>query len=263
MALPKQVQKDIEEALTAVGLSPSETAVLLALSQSADNMRATELAKKTRLNRTTLYGITKLLLEKGLVSSVEERGVLRYRCIEPESLIDYIERTREKLFAGAEKVKRAIPVIKAQRTGDPSSYPTVQFFEGKEGIKQVYEDTIQRNKSKTLYGFLGADAVFKLMDSDWIEGYIGRRKKAGVFAHTILTDTETSRAFKGEDANQLRLSKMLPAGYNFDIEVIIYENKTLIVSFAEDYPLAVLMEDKKIADMMKTVFRYVDSTLSQ
>ena len=262
MALPKQTQKDLAVALGNIGLSPSEVEVLCALLQSTKGIRVADLAKKTRLNRTTLYGITKSLIEKGLVSSVEERGVLRYHSIQPELLLNRIEQTRERLEVDAERIKKALPLIYAQRTDAASSYPSVQFFEGREGIKQAYEDSVRNNKSKIMYGFLGAHVGLEFMGYDWINAYIETRKKFGVRAYTVATDTPFLREFKKKDAEQLRVMKILPPGYEFDLELIAYDDKVLIASFRHEHPLAVLIEDAEIAKLMKAIFRYVDSTLS-
>ena len=63
------------------------------------------------------------------------------------------------------------------------------------------------------------------------------------------------------DKEQLRVTKFLPPAYNFDIELASYDNKTAIMSFAEDHPWAMIIEDKKIAETIKSLFRYIDSTL--
>ncbi len=261
MAIPASVQKELHGALANVGLSSSETVVLLALLQSSKGIRATELAKKTKLNRTTLYGVAKSLIEKGLASSVEERGVLRYHSIQPDLLVNYIEQAKERLVQDAERIKKALPILNAQRSGEGRSYPTVQFFEGVEGIKQAYEDTIQNNKHKVMYGFLGTDAVLRLMDPAWLIYYITKRVHLGVKAFTIAIDTPSSRHYKGYDGKQLRTTKLLPPGYDFEIEVVAYDDKVLITSFSEDHPLSVLIEDEKIAQLMVALFRYMDSTL--
>lgn len=263
MALTRSIEKALTTALSSVGLSFSETKVLLALLQNDKGVRASDLARGTRLNRTTLYGVAKSLIAKGLVSAVEERGVLRYRSLQPEFLVDYIERAKKRLESGAEEVKKALPLIQERRTHEAHSYPAVRFFEGKDGIKQVYEDTVKANKSKTLYGFLGADAGLKFMGYDWIHAYIASRKKYGVKAYTVATDTPALRGFKSRDADDLRSTKLLPPGYEFELELVVYDDKVLIASFKPDRPLAVLIEDTEIAKLMKAVFRYIDKTLPE
>lgn len=263
MALPVQTKKELAIALQDAGLSLSEATTLIALLQHEEGVRASDLAKEARLNRTTLYGVAKSLTEKGLVSVVEERGVLRYQSIRPEFLVDYIERAKHQLETSAEEVKKVLPLLQAARADIGHPYPTVQFFEGREGIKQIYEDTVKNNKSKTLYGFLGADAGLEFMGYDWINTYIASRMKHGVKAYTVATDTQALRGFQSRDNQELRSTKLLPPGYEFELEVVVYDDKVLIASFQPERPLAVLIEDSEIAKMMKALFRYVDSTLKE
>jgi sugar-specific transcriptional regulator TrmB len=246
-----------------VGLSVAETEVLGVLLQNAEGQRASSLARKTGLNRTTLYGLLKSLAQKGLVSYIEERSIQRYRSVQPRLLIDYIDRVKDKLSADAERIQQLLPLLETERTKMSRAYPSIQFFEGKEGIKQVYEDTIDGNISKALYGFLGAEAGYKFMGLDWANYYIEKRSKRGIKYFNIGADTPQTRVLKSQDKNELRVTKLLPPGYDFDIEITAYDDKLLVVSFAEDHPLAVLIEDQKIADTIKTLFRYIDSTLAE
>lgn len=263
MALPKSVYDAVSGALRNVDVSASEAAVFLALLQSSDALRVTDIAKKTKLNRTTAYGLVKSLAKKGLLSSVEENGILRYRSIQPHLLTDYIERHKEKLAADMKRVKDALPLINAERIKRVRTYPAVQYFEGVEGIKQAYEDTIRNNKGKALYGFMGTDAIVKLMEPPWPSYYIGQRVEHGVRAYTVAIDTPSSRQYKKFDEQQLRVIKLLPPGYDFEIELAAYDDKVLITSFSQDHPLSVMIEDEKIAQLMVQLFKYIDSTLSR
>lgn len=263
MALPKHIQDTFSKILADLGLNKSEAAVFTYLIQSGTPQRVTEIAKRGKMNRTTLYGILKTLSERGLVSSATERGTLRYRAIQPHLLIDYIERARNELSAHTDRIKNVIPLIEKMRATGGRASPSIQFFEGTEGIKQAYEDTIKGNPSKTVYGFTGTDAIYKFMQLDWIQYFLERRTKAGIKWNTIAMDSDQSRKMKARDGQESRFTKLLPKGYDFDIELAAYENKVLISAFAEDHPSAVLIEDEKIAETFKTLFRYIDSTLKE
>lgn len=262
MALPESMAQSLAETLADIGLHKSEVAVLLALLESNVAERVSLLSKKTRINRTTLYPILRSLSERGLVSSVEKGGVLVWRAIRPNLLIDYIERTQEKLSSDIEKMRDIVPFMEARNVGRERKYPSIQFFEGPEGIKKVLTDTITGNPSKTIYGFSGTDATFKLM-GPWVRDYIVRRTKAGVKRYEIATGTPASRESQARDDKEMRHTHLLPPGYPFDVEMSTYENKVHIISFAEDYPVAVLIEDEKIAQVMKSLFQYIDKSLEK
>lgn len=262
MALPSQTRDELASVLAELGLSSSERDVLLLLLLSEGAQRVSLIAKKLRVNRVTLYGILRSLSERALVSSIEDRGVLAYRSIEPHLLSDYMERMREKLASNIEKVRSTLPLVERERSQFRSIYPSMQFFEGVEGIKQAYEDTIKNNPSKNVYAFLGTDAIYKTIDSDWLKRYLVRRTKAGIKWHAAVPDEQHARLVKARDAAESRVTKILPPGYSFDIEMATYGDRTLIASFSEDHPLAIIIKDEKIARTIREVFRYVDSTLT-
>lgn len=261
MALPQQTRNELTSILGEMGLGTTEREVLLLLLQSEGAQRVSLIAKKLKLNRVTLYSVLKSLSERALVSSVEDRGVLAYRSIEPHLLADYLERMREKLAANIEKVRGTLPLIERERSKFRSIYPSMQFFEGVEGIKQAYEDTIKNNPSKNVYAFLGTDAIYKTIDAEWLKRYLTRRTKAGITWHAAVPDEPNAHEVQKRDAQESRVTKLLPPGYRFDIEMAAYGDRTLIASFSEDHPLAIIIKDEKIARTIREVFRYVDSTL--
>lgn len=260
---PSQALTDI---LAHLGLSPSEMPVFTYLLESSNAERISTISKNTKINRTTLYGILKTLSDRGLVSSVEDHGVLTYRSIQPHLLVDYIERAREKLAADISRVRDIVPVIEQVRKSGGRTYPSIQFFHGAEGLKQAYEDTIKNNPSKKIYGFTGTDVVLseKSIDLDWILSYMKRRKNLGITFYDIATASKNEPHWvKTHDKRDGRVTKILPKGVDFGIEIAVYENKTLFASFAEKHPLGVLIEDEEIARTMKELFRYIDSTLQE
>ncbi|HEY4516967.1 MAG TPA: helix-turn-helix domain-containing protein [Candidatus Paceibacterota bacterium] len=262
MALPQTMAQNIAETLAHIGLHHSEVTVLLALLESNTTERVSLLSRRTKVNRITLYPILRSLSERGLVSSVEKGGVLVWRAIKPSLLVDYIERMQEKLANDIGKMREIVPFMEAKSAGRERKYPSIQFFEGPEGIKKVLTDTITGNPSKTIYGFSGTDATYKLM-GPWVRDYIKRRVASGVKRYEIATGTPTSRESQARDAQENRRTHILPPGYPFEVEMSTYEDKVHIISFAEDYPVAVLIQDEKIAQVMKSLFQYIDKSLEK
>lgn len=249
----------LKKIFTALHLNKSESIVLLSLFESGP-CRVTELASSTALNRTTLYGILKILAKKGLVSSFTMRGVLEYQSIQPNLLVDYLERQKIILEERKSEVVSILPELIRMRTG-PKLFPHVQFFEGVEGIKQAYEDTLKNNEGKVLYDFTGTDAVFQKMGKDWVEYYVKKRTKLGIKCFDITPNSDWSQKSKKRDHELNRMTKFLPAEFTFDTEVALYDNKVAIFSFAKERPIAVIIEDEQITKTLKTLFTYIERTL--
>ena len=262
MTLPEPLARNLAETLADIGLQATEINVLTTLFDDKTALRVSILSKKTKINRTTLYPILRSLSKKGLVSSAEEGGILVWRAIRPNLLIDYIEQMQEKLKIGVEKMRDIVPFMEPKNAGRERKYPTIQYFEGTEGIKKVLTDTITGNPSKTIYGFSGTDATYKLM-GPWVRDYIKRRVASGVKRYEIATGTPASRESQIKDSQEMRRTHLLPDGYPFEVEMSTYEDKVHIISFAEDYPVAVLIQDEKIAQVIKTLFQYIDKSFEK
>lgn len=256
-----KTNETLQETLSDTGLSEAEIKVFVFLLQHDVGLRVSDISRRTRTNRTTLYGILKSLAERGLVSSSEQRGVLLFQSIQPHLLVDYLERAQERLAKNIKKVEEIVPDITRLRNKEKGYRPQMQFFDGTEGIKQAYEDPLRNNKEKVIYGFGGIHAIYNLMSMDWIDYYLKKRPALGIKWLALAVDSPASRAMSKRDTVQLRTTKFLPAEFNFDIELGAYDDKTLIVSFAEDHPWALIITDKKIAETIKALFRYIDSTL--
>ena len=245
----------IRKALKEIGLSDKESAVLLVLIEKGP-LYAAAISKAAKLNRTTAYGILKELSSKGLVSQIKRDGADQWQSIAPELLPGYIERRRDALTESSKAVENALPQIKLLRTKG-KALPKVQFFEGVDGLKQAYEDTLENNKEKRLRDITGIDAAFNLFDAAWIEYYLKKRAKLGVQCVDLVPDTDWGHKSKLDDEKYIRTTKFLPREHGFDAEVSIYDNKVGIFSYAENNPVAILIEDDTISHMMKTLFDFM------
>lgn len=249
----------IKKALKEIGLSEKESLVLMALLESGP-MLASAVAKAAKLNRTTTYGILKELAEKGLASSVKKHGATRYQSIAPELLPSYIERRREALAESKKEVQDLLPQIKLLRSKG-KILPKVQFFEGEEGVKQAYEDTLINNKGGVLKDITGVDAVFRRLGENWVKYYLQKRAKLGIKCTDLAPESEWARKSKEDDAKYLRTTKFIPAQYGFNAEFALYDNKVSIFSYAQENPVAIIIEDETVSDMMQKLFDYMESTI--
>lgn len=242
----------LKKALEAIGLNKNEVAVLLVLLERGPSL-VSSIAKAAKLNRSTAYGVLKLLSDKGLASSVKKEGVVRYQSIAPDQLPGYIERRRDVLAETKQQVVELVPQLKLLRSKG-KTLPKVQFFEGEEGVKQAYEDTIENNKGKTLKDITGVDAVFRRLGEDWVQYYLKKRIRAGISCTDLAPESEWARKMRNDESKYLLNMKFLPVETAFDGEIDLYDNKVAIFSYAQENPVALIIEDDTIADMMNKLF---------
>src|SRR3989344_2631918 len=237
----------ITKVMQSIGLGDKQIRVLTVLLESGP-MFASAIARAGKLNRSTTYVILKELQEKGLVSSAKEQSATRYQSIAPELLPGYIERKREELAESKKEIEEMLPQIKMIRA-KRNVLPKVQFFEGKEGLEQAYEDTIENNEEKLLRDITGVDAVYSNIDRVFLDYYLKKRARLGVRCIDIVPETEGGKKSKEDDEKYLRTTKFIPGRFNFDGDVSIYGNKVGLFSYAHENPIALIIEDATIAKM--------------
>jgi len=247
----------IKKALETLGLNNNEVAVMDVLLENGPMFVAT-IAKEAQLNRSTTYGVLKLLSDKGLTSSIKKKGVVRYQSIIPDQLPSYIERRREILAETKQQVAELVPQLKLLRSKG-SSLPKVQFFEGEEGVKQAYEDTLENNKGKLLKDISGVDAAFRRLGSDWAKYYLEKRARMGIKCIDLAPESIQALKNQVDDEKYLRMTKFLPSQYAFEAELALYDNRVGIFSYAQDNPVALIIEDNTVSDMMQKLFDFLET----
>ncbi|HLD22081.1 MAG TPA: hypothetical protein VJB65_04225 [Patescibacteria group bacterium] len=90
-----------------------------------------------------------------------------------------------------------------------------------------------------------------------------KRTKMGIWVSQIAARNAWSELVQSEDEKYLRKTYLIPKEFGIDTELAIYDNKVLMASFSAERPLAVIVEDKGIAESLKTIFRYVETTIAK
>ena len=248
---------EIRNVLKNIGLSEKEILVFSTLLQGGA-MLATGIAKTTRINRTTVYGILKELEEKALVTSVSKSGATRFQSIAPDLLPGYIERKMHSLAESKKSIEDALPQIKLLQS-KAALLPKVQFFEGKEGLKQAYEYMLTHNAGKNILALTGLEGAVTHVDNKWMDYFIKKRVSLGITASYIVPDTPIARDATRDDTSKLRYAKFIPGKYNFNTEICIYDDRVSIASYGLENPVALIIEDATISHAMRQLFAFIDS----
>jgi len=251
--------REIQKVLADLGLGNKEKHVLATLLENSP-MLASAVASETKLNRTTTYGILKELTAKGLVSSTRKEGATRYQSIGPELLPEYIEHRRAMLAETKKTVAALVPQMQLLRKKG-RMLPKVKFFEGKEGVEQAYIETLETNREKKLFNIVGIEGVYTKLDPTFVDYFLKKRLQLDIEEHYVTPDSESARTYAHDAQKYNRRGSAIPAAYTMDTEISIYDDKVGIFSFAQENPVALIIEDVTIANTMKQLFSYIDSTI--
>ena len=122
-----------------MGFSQKEVSVYMAL-LSLGKGTVSEITRKAGINRTTGYDILNDLLQKRLVSVSGKEPKQEYLAESPDKVIEYLELELEQKQKNLKEAKNFVPQLKSIHS--VAGRPKVRFYEGKQGLIDVYEDTL-------------------------------------------------------------------------------------------------------------------------
>jgi len=252
--------QNLRDILLSIGLNEKESTVFETLLYS-DHLKASDISRKTKIQRTTVYTVLKGLEEQGLVSTVSVYGVTEFQAVSPALLSGFVERKKEALENSMKEIEKISQQIREIRSAS-ESLPKVSFFHGKEGVKQAYEDTLEGNKSKEIFVFSGPDVVFKEMGKEYVDYYVRKRARLGIKSFQIAPSTQWGKYIQGQDRKYKRVTRLIPEEFAFDTEMVMYEGKLGIFSFKKGKLAAVIIEDEAISSTMRALYGYIESTVN-
>lgn len=236
-------------ALAAMGLNEKEARVYLACLELG-SATIQEIARKSGVKRTSIYNFLEDLKHKGLVSEITRKHRTYLMAEDPQTLLAHAEENRKK----AEREKKMLEDVLPQLMGIfnvPARKPKVRFYEGIEGIKKVYEDTLTTRGP--ILAFSDYEKMFDAMTFEYMVGYAERRAAKGIRFRSLAPHSTWDGKVTSLDEAHLREQKFVTQG-GFDTEINIYGNKVALISFRRPYA-AVIIEDSAIATTLRTIWK--------
>lgn len=230
--------------LEILGLNAKEARLYLA-SIELGEANIGQLAKKSKIKRTTVYDIIESLKGKGLLSVVVKNKKTLYYAADPREL-------EEKLDEKKTVLKKMLPeLLSIANLIDKK--PKIQFFEGIEGIKEVYRDGLKYPDQEML-AWVSEEAIYAFDEKFLNEYYLPKRLEKKIWVRAIAPQHPDMEKYKGLDQKSLRQTKLVsPEQFPLTVEIDLYSNnKIAIMSFGEKFGL--IIESKKIYTTLKSIF---------
>lgn len=233
--------------LQGLGLSEKEATVYVALLELGHGT-VTEIARKAGINRTTGYDILGSLANKGLVNISGKEPKSEFAAEPPETIISYLKKVAEQTAEHIKKAEGLIPELTLLHA--KQNRPLIKFYEGTEGLRYVYEDTL--TSAEPIRAYANVDDMHKGLPNYFPE-YYKRRAGAGIAIRAIVPQTPIGMARGAYNEEEKReIAFVPPDKYYFSPEINIYDNKVMIASWREK--LGIIIESAEIADAMKKIY---------
>jgi sugar-specific transcriptional regulator TrmB len=214
---------------------------------------AIEIAKKAEIKRTTSYDILLDLEKSGLIYQTTKKTKRLFVAEDPEKLKKNIIE-KEKILHEMLPQLRSLYNIRGIK-------PAIRFYEGKEGLRQVYADTL--NYTGEMLVFASED-VAKVLGMTWTEDYLEKRVQNKLHVRAIMPQTKIiENDFASKDQEQFRSSKLVnPKKYPFSVEINIYgHQKVALMSSREE--MGIIIEGAEIYNTLKLIFELLWDTLPE
>jgi HTH-type transcriptional regulator, sugar sensing transcriptional regulator len=235
-----RMEQKILTALEKFGLSDKEARVYFACVELGISP-AYQISVHANMPRTLTYDILKRLMELRLVNLVMKEEKKYFRSENPVQLLEIL---KEKESA-VKTVMGSLLALQGLHT--EKKKPHVHVFEGKEGIKNIFEDILKSNVKE--YIAIGGSGLAPKILPYYMNGYYERKAEKKMKLKLIFRDTKTAR----ERAQWLRRFgyidiRFIPEKYATPISVYVYGDKTAMILWSLIEPFAFRMDSSSITE---------------
>lgn len=242
----------VENLLADLGFSDKEVKVYLAALQFG-MQPASVLAKHVKMNRVTTYVICKKLIERGVANVVTRNNIQYFTVEKPEALVRYADHQQKEWVRRRKAVEASLGDF-SHYLRDVSALPKVRFYEGLEGVKRVYEDTLA--PGGMIRAFLTVDTIPEELREFFVHHYMPELLKRKIKSHIVMPESDKAHRYSKRDKRYNRKTVFVkPGEFPFETEVAIYgKDRVAFISFREGDLTAVIIENQAIHHTLAAVF---------
>jgi len=243
----------LQQTLKKIGLEEKEAKVYLAALELGPTS-IQNLARKSTVKRSTVYEMIKNLKKMGLISETTKGKRKLMIASEPENIKKSI----------AEKGKLLTSILPQLKSISNIGFtkPKIMFFEGKEGIKEIYRDTLKA-KSKMALWISPIQDIVETVGEDFLIAYIDERVKQGIWIKSLHVSNKKVPTYKYLDPKTyektLRQVRFTPEDIDIPDTVAIYDNKVAVMSSKKE-GFGFIIESEDYMQTMKTLYEVIWNT---
>lgn len=249
------MENNDEKILIEAGLSEEQSAIYSALLDKGP-LKAGAIASWTGIKRGLIYKVLDQLENMGLITEKGGEGAVAvFSPNHPSRLAEIMEQKEKAMAIAKETVSFSIGAL-SSKFNLLSGKPNVQFYEGKEGVQKVLEDTLLVPPGTEIYTYADIEAITKYIPEINKE-YSDKREKLKIKKHAFLLDTDEARKLISDYHTEVTETKFIkPDVLEFETVMQIYENKVSYITLKENSMIGVIIEDSSIYKMHKAIFEH-------
>ncbi|GEM_PF-2713410 len=239
----------MKKLLLELGLSEREVEAYLALVR-AGSSPASLIARELKIPRQTVHSILEKLAQEGIVEKSDRFGV-RHFFADPNDLILVLDRRKARLERQKQELQKELPQLLGLQN-EKKALPRVRYFEGEEGLKQLFDHIIQ-------FYVKGGEKMFRGYGINKLDAHLGgylrdlieRRGKLGVTTHLFIAKGDDDFHITDAESALGRTVKRLDMP---EQEAAMYLVGDRVYHFSYRDNVGVVVENKSIASILKATF---------
>lgn len=211
--------------------------------------KAPDIAQKAGLKRTTVYGILDELISLGTVSLVQKGRLKYFRAQDPKDIVRILEDRKGRF-------ERVLPKLSELYT-TKQLRPRVEFYDGKEGVKHIFEDTL-KTKHKEILQIVRVHDFVACVGESYAKQYIIRRAERGIVAkalHPVSGDIH-NRVYGEESHEWRREVRYLPPSMFYASMIMVYDDKVAMVSTKKEN-FGFIIQSKEFASTQRAYYEFM------
>lgn len=241
----------LDQLLQEYGLSKTEAQSYLAVLELGA-APVSSIARRSGENRVTVYSALKGLVKRWLATEVSKKNTTYYSVIWPDKLLKKFE---DKCHV----LKEALPQFLAI-ANKYDNKPKVQFFDGIEGLKVIYEEVILSGKNmpsgEPFLTFVGTSKIDPRLQEYLSKEFVPRRLKYKTKTRVIAAKS-TSKYSEYNIKTHESIVIDDPV-FDFANEIILYgNNKIAILMYASNELCGLTIESTTLYNGLKSMFNLI------
>ena len=179
-----------------------------------------------------IYEVLPELLAGGYVEYRKDGKVAYYKPVHPGKLLDLVNQKKRDVALLEDEMRTTIQSL-AGKFNLAFNRPGVKFFEGVEGLKEIYRDTLR--EQKPIYAILSPAAIEPSL-KEWLDNvYVKERVAKKIEAQVIASSSSETECYHRHDTESLRETIVVPQSkFPIDMEIDLYgTNQIAFISLAK------------------------------
>ncbi|MCF7918023.1 hypothetical protein K9L27_03440 [Candidatus Gracilibacteria bacterium] len=240
----------VRQSLKSLGFSDNEINILTFLFH-VKKSSTEEISRQTAISlSSTQYGLNHLCSRNITRCSLRQKEDVFEICSDKE-FFDWIDEQKQINQDIYEHAKQDISGFLSSMK-ESSWKPEVTYYEGVEGIKEIYENMLEtaEKADKKIYSWLD---ISKIQESlgDYLFEYIKKRMEKNIVSHDIVPKNKVNvKHAEKKEKREIKFVDNLP----IDGEIRIYGDKVSVITFNEKKLIGFVFQGSIITSLFRAIF---------